>query len=102
MLHFNSSSDKNKKPLVFIHGIGSTSETFKNQIKHFKKNNYVVSIDLSELKSNLVIKLAKYKIPKKIFYVEDIPKNTLGKIDYKILKAYYIKLINEVKTKEKK
>ena len=58
--------------------------------------------DLSELKSALVIKLAKYKIPKKIFYLEEIPKNTLGKIDYKILKAYYIKLINEVKTKEKK
>jgi 3-oxoadipate enol-lactonase len=46
MLNFISSSDNSKKPLIFIHGIGSTSETFQNQIESFKKENYVVSIDL--------------------------------------------------------
>ena len=46
MLNFISSSDNSKKPLIFIHGIGSTSETFQNQIDVFKKENYVVSIDL--------------------------------------------------------
>ena len=56
MLHFNSSSDKNKKPLVFIHGIGSTSETFKNQIKYFKKDNYVLSIDLPGFGKSTILK----------------------------------------------
>ena len=56
MLHFNRSSDKSKKPLVFIHGIGSTSETFKNQIKYFKKDNYVLSIDLPGFGKSTILK----------------------------------------------
>ena len=35
------------------------------------------------------IKLAKYKIPKKLIKIKQVPKNALGKIDYKILKEYY-------------
>ena len=32
MIHFISSPNKNKKPLVFIHGIASTSEIFIKQV----------------------------------------------------------------------
>ena len=39
--------------------------------------------------ANIKIKLAKYKIPKKLIKIKEIPKNALGKIDYKALKEYY-------------
>ena len=38
---------------------------------------------------NMQTKLAKYKIPKKLIKIKQVPKNALGKIDYKILKEYY-------------
>jgi len=28
-------------------------------------------------------------MPKKLFKIDEIPKNALGKIDYKLLKEYY-------------
>ena len=46
MLNFISNSVENKKAIIFIHGIASTSETFKNQIEIFKKDYSVISIDL--------------------------------------------------------
>jgi len=39
--------------------------------------------------NNISLKLAKYKLPQKLIKIELIPKNALGKIDYKILKEYY-------------
>jgi fatty-acyl-CoA synthase len=50
------------------------------------------SFDLSVCNNNLKQKIANYKIPKNIFCIKEIPKNTLGKIDYKLLKEYYKKL----------
>lgn len=46
MINYIASSNKDKKPLVFIHGIASTSLTFIDQIKNFEKNYYVLSLDL--------------------------------------------------------
>ena len=46
MLNFISNSVENKKAIIFIHGIASTSEIFKNQIEIFKKDYSVISIDL--------------------------------------------------------
>ena len=46
MLNFISNSVENKKTIIFIHGIASTSEIFKHQIKIFKKNFSVISLDL--------------------------------------------------------
>jgi len=46
MLNFISNSIENKKTIVFIHGIASTSETFINQIKLFKKDFSIISIDI--------------------------------------------------------
>ncbi len=47
------------------------------------------SFNLSVCQSNISKKLANFKIPKKIFCVKELPKNALGKIDYKLLKEYY-------------
>ena len=33
--------------------------------------------------------ISKKKIPKKLIKIKQVPKNALGKIDYKILKEYY-------------
>ncbi|SRR5210317_1782962 len=46
MLSFISNAVKNKEYIIFIHGIASTSETFKNQIKLFKKEFSIISLDL--------------------------------------------------------
>ena len=46
MLNYLSSQNKNKNPLVFIHGIGSTSKVFQKQIKEFGKKYYTISLDL--------------------------------------------------------
>ena len=50
---------------------------------------------LLNLKNNLIMKLVKYQILKK-----DFLKKTLRKIDYKIVKAYYKKLMYEDRMKE--
>ena len=46
MLNHVSSTNKSKNPLVFIHGIGSTSKIFQEQIEEFGKKYFAVSIDL--------------------------------------------------------
>ena len=43
----------------------------------------------SRILINLQKKLSKFKMPKKLFKIDEIPKNALGKIDYKLLKEYY-------------
>ena len=47
------------------------------------------SYSSNELFQTMKTKLARYKIPKKIITIDEVPKNALGKIDYKILKEYY-------------
>ena len=58
------------------------------------------SFKISKCIKNLKIKLANYKIPKSFFFIDQIPKNALGKIDYKILREYYQNLKPEDKMKE--
>ena len=48
-----------------------------------------INFNESKILKNLKNKLAKYKIPKKLITIDEIPKNALGKIDYKVLKEYY-------------
>ena len=38
-------------------------------------------------------------MPKKLFKIDEIPKNALGKIDYKLLKEYYSTLYIRKKMK---
>ena len=47
------------------------------------------SYSSNEVFQTMKTKLARYKIPKKIITIDEVPKNALGKIDYKILKEYY-------------
>ena len=46
MLNYISNSVENNKTIVFIHGIASTSETFTNQIKVFKKDFNIIAVDI--------------------------------------------------------
>ena len=59
------------------------------------------SFKLSRCQSNLAKKLANFKIPKKIFCIKELPKNALGKIDYKLLKEYHNTLNASDYVKEK-
>jgi len=55
----------------------------------FIRTDNKIKFSLSKCTSNLEKKIASYKIPKKILLIEKLPKNALGKIDYKLLKEYY-------------
>jgi len=60
MLNYISSSNKDKYPIIFIHGIAGSANSFKQQIKSLGKDYYVISIDLpgygkSKLDSNFTI-----------------------------------------------
>ena len=46
MLNYISNSVEHNETIVFIHGIASTSETFINQIKLFKKDFTVIALDI--------------------------------------------------------
>ena len=59
----------------------------KNQLK----------LDEYQINNSLKIKLAKYKIPRMLIRIDEIPKNALGKIDYKLLREYY----NDLKSRKK-
>ena len=68
MIHCITSPNKDKKPLVFIHGIASTSEIFINQIKEFEKDYYVLSIDLPGFgKSKMLKKTSIYNYANEIY-----------------------------------
>lgn len=47
------------------------------------------SIDEAEIIAALSIELAKYKIPKRIFFVDELPRNAMGKIQKNILRDNY-------------
>jgi len=67
----------------------------------FVKIDSTLKFNFSNCKNNLEKKLASYKIPKSILLIEELPKNALGKIDYKLLKEYY-KTLNIKKYKKVK
>jgi len=47
------------------------------------------SIDEAEIIAALSIELAKYKIPKRIFFIDELPRNAMGKIQKNILRDNY-------------
>lgn len=53
-------------------------------------------ISESEIKSVLMKHLSNYKIPKHIFYIEELPKNTNGKVSRSAIKVLYNKSYNNV------
>ena len=56
-----------------------------------------MKLDEYQINNSLKIKLAKYKIPRMLIRIDEIPKNALGKIDYKFLREYY----NDLKSRKK-
>jgi malonyl-CoA/methylmalonyl-CoA synthetase len=42
-----------------------------------------------EIRSALTAELAKYKVPKRVIFVEDLPRNKMGKIEKKALRERY-------------
>ncbi len=49
-------------------------------------------ISESELQNFISLKLAKYKVPKRIFFLKDLPVTTIGKIDKNALRKSYSEL----------
>ena len=63
----------------------------------FVKTKNQLKLDEYQINNSLKIKLAKYKIPRMLIKIDEIPKNALGKIDYKLLREYY----NDLKSRKK-
>jgi fatty-acyl-CoA synthase len=59
---------------------------FQEEIVAFIKTENGEKIDSGKLKSFVGQKLANYKVPKCVFHLEEIPLNSIGKIDYKLIK----------------
>ena len=77
--------------------IGITDKKWQEIPIAFVKIKNQLKFDEYQIKNNLKIKLAKYKIPRMLIKIDEIPKNALGKIDYKLLREYY----NDLKSRKK-
>jgi malonyl-CoA/methylmalonyl-CoA synthetase len=47
------------------------------------------AIDASDIVDRLKRKIANYKVPKRVFVVEDLPRNTMGKVQKNVLRDRY-------------
>ena len=47
------------------------------------------AIDASDIVDGLRGKIANYKVPKRVFVVEDLPRNTMGKVQKNVLRDRY-------------
>lgn len=52
-------------------------------------NNINNPPNIDELKKQLKLQLASYKVPKKILFIEQLPRNTMGKVQKNILRETY-------------
>ena len=48
-----------------------------------------VELDLDQLKQNISGSLARFKQPQKLFVVDELPRNTMGKVQKKALREAY-------------
>ncbi|MDH5395736.1 MAG: AMP-binding protein, partial [Gammaproteobacteria bacterium] len=51
--------------------------------------------DSGEILKQVKVQLANYKIPKKIIFVEELPRNTMGKVQKNVLRETYKNIYNE-------
>ena len=71
---------------------------FQEEIIAFVKLENGKKSDFNKLKGFVCDKLANYKIPRYIFPIEEIPLNSIGKIDYLSIKKYAKEILeNELK-----
>jgi malonyl-CoA/methylmalonyl-CoA synthetase len=51
-----------------------------------------VPLDESAVMKALDGRLAKFKMPKKVIFVDDLPRNTMGKVQKNVLRDTYAKI----------
>ena len=87
---------------VVIDGINNVKETAVIGVTHKDFGEAVVAVIVGDIKKvsersiiNVVqTKLAKFKRPKKIIFVNELPRNAMGKVQKQILRNTYNKLFN--------
>jgi malonyl-CoA/methylmalonyl-CoA synthetase len=87
---------------VVIDGINNVKETAVIGVTHKDFGEAVVAVIVGDIKKvsersiiNVVqTKLAKFKLPKKIIFVNELPRNAMGKVQKQILRNTYNKLFN--------
>ena len=75
MLDYICSKNKNKSPIIIIHGIASNADSFKAQIKELKNKYYVIALNLPGYGKSKFIKNASIKNYALIVYNFIINKN---------------------------
>ena len=87
---------------VVIDGINNVKETAVIGVTHKDFGEAVVAVivgDIEKVSERSIInvvqtKLAKFKRPKKIIFVNELPRNAMGKVQKQILRNTYYKLFN--------
>ena len=87
---------------VVIDGINNVKETAVIGVTHKDFGEAVVAVivgDIEKVSERSIInvvqtKLAKFKRPKKIIFVNELPRNAMGKVQKQILRNTYNKLFN--------
>ena len=87
---------------VVIDGINNVKETAVIGVTHKDFGEAVVAVivgDIEKVSERSIInvvqtKLAKFKRPKKIIFVKELPRNAMGKVQKQILRNTYNKLFN--------
>jgi malonyl-CoA/methylmalonyl-CoA synthetase len=51
-------------------------------------------LDEAEIRNSLERRLAKFKLPKRIVFVDELPRNTMGKVQKSALRERYRDLYN--------
>ncbi len=69
---------------------------FQEEIVAFIKTENGKEIDTDKLKYFVGQKLANYKVPKCVFHLKEIPLNSIGKIDYKLIKRKAKEVLGDV------
>jgi malonyl-CoA/methylmalonyl-CoA synthetase len=69
--------------------IGLTDADFGEAVAAIVVREKGAAIDEAQIRAALSERLAKFKWPKTIFFVEDLPRNTMGKVQKNILREQY-------------
>lgn len=84
-----------KNPLVLVTSVVGISDEVKGEIPVAfivlkAKNNESESL-LEEIKNSVETSVSKYAIPREYIFKDNLPKTSVGKIDYQVLIAEYLK-----------
>jgi len=71
--------------------IGVSNETKDEEVMAFVQSKEDVNLDELKMKKYLKSHLANFKLPKHIYFVEELPKNATGKVLKRVLKEQVLK-----------